>query len=113
MQEHCGERYARQYAANNHRHEVLSRSKQLDRQPIGLLGHDGLHEGDEDSEQQNGVDGLHHELKSQDEQRHNEQQPVDDDVGVLHVEAGGIIDDGRHSGGSSCHNLIGHEEEYE
>ena len=82
-------------AANDHRHEVLSLAHQLERQ-IGafLLGNDVLCKLQDHVERQDGIDGLHQEFPSQRLERYNQQDSVNDDIGVFQMEARGIENNG-------------------
>ena len=113
MQEHRRKCHTCNDAPDNHRHEVLSLAKKLDRHAVGLLGNDVLSDNQQEIEQEDGVDSLEEKLKAQHLQRYHEQRQVDDDVGVLYMEARGIVDNGRETGYTTRHNLIGHEEHRE
>ncbi len=72
VQEDRSEGDARDDAADDHRHEVLSLAQQLDGQSVVLGGHDGLCQHEQQVERKDGIDGLHHELEAQDFERHDE-----------------------------------------
>ena len=57
---------------DDHRHEVLSLSHQLEGQSVLLLGNDVLRKLEEQVEPDDGVDGLHQELQTQDSQGYDQ-----------------------------------------
>ena len=57
-------------------------------------------------EHANGVDGFHHELKSQYLQRCYQQNGIDNKIRKVDGDACSVVDDGSDTGDTSCHDLV-------
>ena len=79
VQEDDGERQACKQTADDERHEVLSLSQYLHHLAI-FTYHPVLRQRQEHGEHDDGVDGLHHELESQNLQRGKQQGCIDEKI---------------------------------
>ena len=79
VQEDDGERQACKQTADDERHEVLSLSQHLHHLAV-FTYHPVLRQRQEHGEHDDGVDGLHHELESQDLQRGKQQGGIDEKI---------------------------------
>ena len=79
VQEDDGERQACKQTADDERHEVLSLSQHLHHLAI-FTYHPVLRQRQEHGEHDDGVDGLHHELESQNLQRGKQQGGIDEKI---------------------------------
>ena len=100
-------------AADDQRHEVLSLAEHLHKVPVCIPGHQVLCENQHEIKGEDGIDGLHQELESQDLQSDDQQRYVDDDIGVLDLEACRIVDHSRHTRHSAGHDFVRHKKDGE
>ena len=103
----------RQHTADNHRHEVLPLTHELEWQAVILFRQKILGKQQHKVKGEDGKYRLHQEFHTQNLQGYHQQDAVDDDVGILQMEACGVVDDGRETSHATCHNLIGHQEDSE
>ena len=99
--------------ADNHGYELLTLAHQFERQSVRLLWQYILCEFQHQGEHKDSIDSLHQELVAQYFQGYDEQQAVNDQVGILQMETCGIVNNSRKTCHTTCHNLIRHEKDGE
>lgn len=107
--EHQSDAEAQQAGSDDASHEFLAGTHQLGQLAVIIL-QQGLEEPQQEGEGEDGIDGFDAEPGAQDFQGKAQEDSIDDEVGYLQLDAGGIVNDGGDTGHAAGGDFVRQQE---